>query len=286
MALREIVLVAMALACGVGASWLQNGGKAEAKALGAVAAPSPAAEMIVAGLGGFRSLAAEVVWFRAERLQDEGRYAELAQLATYLTYLEPHTAEVWAYSSWNLAYNISVMMPTPADRWRWVSAALRLLRDDGLRLNPGDPRLYRELAWLFLLKMGVSLDKASEQYRVEWAKEVEAARAANDWGRLKMDDAQRQAVDREYGAQDWNDPLASSLYWAHLGLQCAKKRELRRELRQVVYQTLMVEANTNPAFAPRALKEMRLALREDPNPLVEKIAGAFAARHGLEVEGR
>ena len=50
--------------------------------------------MIVAGLGGFRSIVAEVVWFRADRLQDEGRYAELAQLSTWLTYLEPHTPEV------------------------------------------------------------------------------------------------------------------------------------------------------------------------------------------------
>ena len=38
-------------------------------------------EGALAALGGLRSIAAEVVWFRADRLQDEGRYVELAQLA-------------------------------------------------------------------------------------------------------------------------------------------------------------------------------------------------------------
>ena len=43
------------------------------------------AEGAFAALGGLRSIAAEVVWFRMDRLQDEGRYVELAQLATVLT---------------------------------------------------------------------------------------------------------------------------------------------------------------------------------------------------------
>ena len=43
------------------------------------AAASPAlAEGAFAALGAFRSVLAEVVWFRADRLQAEGRYVELA----------------------------------------------------------------------------------------------------------------------------------------------------------------------------------------------------------------
>ena len=104
----------------------------------AAAAPALAESAFVA-FGAFRSVLAEVVWFRADRLQDEGRYSEMAQLANILTTLEPNTPEVWAYAAWNLAYNISVMMPTAEDRWRWVEAGLKLLRDDGLRLNPDSP---------------------------------------------------------------------------------------------------------------------------------------------------
>ncbi len=47
------------------------------------------AEGALAAFGGLRSIVAEVVWFRADRLQDEGRYVELAQLASTLSCLEP-----------------------------------------------------------------------------------------------------------------------------------------------------------------------------------------------------
>ena len=89
-------------------------------------ADSSQANLVIAGLGGFRGILSEIVWFRADRLQNEGRYAEMAQIANLLTTLEPHTPEVWAYAAWNLAYNISVMMPTSEDRWRWVESAMKL----------------------------------------------------------------------------------------------------------------------------------------------------------------
>ena len=77
-------------------------------------ASSPAlAESAFAALGGLRAIASEIIWFRADRLQEEGRYVELAQLASMLTAMEPRTPEVWSYAAWNLAYNVSVMMPTP-----------------------------------------------------------------------------------------------------------------------------------------------------------------------------
>lgn len=243
--------------------------------------PSPAAEMIVAGLGGFRGLIAEAIWFRADRLQDEGRYGELAQLASWLTFLEPRTPEVWAYSAWNLAYNVSVMMPTPADRWRWVEAGIRLLRDDGLGLNPSDPVLHRELAWMFLFKLGMETDSAAEYYRAEWKKTIEAAKASGDWRSLKLEPATMAEVDADYGRQDWTDPLASALYWAREGLQRTMAPENRQELRQVIYQTLMMETRSDARFAPRALAEMEKARREATNPMLEKLIESFRARYGL-----
>ena len=93
--MKKAIVIVLLAACAGGAWWCQRGGTETQKA-SRTPAPSPAAEMIVAGLGGFRGIASEVVWFRADRLQSEGRYGELAQLATWLTYLEPHTPEVWA----------------------------------------------------------------------------------------------------------------------------------------------------------------------------------------------
>ena len=178
---------------------------------------SALAEGAMAAMGGVRAIAAEVVWFRADRLQEEGRYVELAQLAETLAFLEPHTPEVWSYAAWNLAYNISVMMPTAADRWRWVMSAIRLLRDSGLRLNPGSPELCRELAWLFELKIGTDLDAAAGHYRAEWKRIVEDVRARQAWDELGMDPVVMARIERATGFEDWTDPQLSAIYWAVIG---------------------------------------------------------------------
>ena len=175
------------------------------------------AEGVMAAMGGIRAIAAEVVWFRADRLQEEGRYVELAQLAETLTFLEPHTPEVWSYAAWNLAYNVSVVMPTAADRWRWVLASIRLLRDSGLRLNPASPELCRELAWMFELKIGTDLDAAAGHYRAEWKRIVEDVRRRKAWDELGMDPVVMARIERATGFDDWTDPQLSAIYWAAIG---------------------------------------------------------------------
>lgn len=273
--MRRILVCLVCVAALCGASRLQRGGDVGD---GAAAAPSPLAEMTVAVLGGFRGIVAEVVWFRTDRLQDEGRYAELAQLATWLTYLEPHTPEVWAYSAWNLAYNISVMMPSAEDRWRWVNAGLKLLRDDGLRLNPRDPVIHRELAWLFLAKIGGDMDSAATFYRSQWKKIVSEARSSGRWDALRLDPAEMAATDAEYGKLDWDDPFASALYFARAGLALARSPVDRIELRQIVYQALMLLSRNNPAFVPRTLQEMETAYRENPHPQLAQVIKMFRSR--------
>ena len=205
-----------------------------------VAAPM-LAESAFAAFGGLRSIATEVVWFRADRLQEEGRYVELAQLASTLTALEPHTPEVWSYASWNLAYNISIMMTSAEDRWRWVEAALRLLRDEGLRLNPGSPELCREIAWLFQLKIGGRLDSAAPHYRQRWREKVEDVARRGAWEELGMDPARMTALEGRYGEFDWADPMASAIYFADLGLATAKG-EARAFLREILRQALVIYA--------------------------------------------
>ena len=235
--------------------------------------------LLVAGLGGFRGILSEVVWFRADRLQREGRYSEMAQLANMLTSLEPHTPEVWSYAAWNLAYNISVMMPTNEDRWRWVESALKLLRDDGLRHNPKSPELHKELAWLFLSKIGGQIDVASPLYTERWSRIVDEAKG--DWTRLKMNPSLVSYIDRTYGDQNWRDPKASALYWAHHGLALKPSGALRAELRQVLYQTLMMESLSDPRFAPKALQAMRDAYVETPSQSLKDLILRFRKKFSL-----
>lgn len=205
---------------------------------GARPASAPAmTEGALAAFGGLRSIVAEVVWFRADRLQDEGRYVELAQLASTLSYLEPHTPEVWSYAAWNLAYNISIMMPTYEDRWRWVNAAITLLRDKGLAINPTESELYRELAWLFELKLGTNLDAASPVYRAKWRETVEDAARRGAWDELRMDRRVMDEVSKAYGMADVADPLYSAVYWAHIGRVVARSKEDVAFLNEIIRQS-------------------------------------------------
>lgn len=197
-------------------------------------------ESVAGALGGFRSLAAEFVWYRAERLESAGRYGELVQLASLLTWLEPHDAGVWTYASWNMAYNISRRMPRLEDRWRWVRAGIDLIRDEGLRWNPGDPDICRELALMFETKIGVDAnDAAAALYRAEWRRIVEDVAARGAWTEIGLDVARKAGIERRYGVTDWTNPQAYALYWAELGLEKADDRQ-RPWLNEIRRQSLVL----------------------------------------------
>ncbi len=130
-------------------------------------------------LGGFRGLISNYLWIRANDLQQDDKFFEAAQLADWITDLEPHFPQVWAFQAWNMAWNISVKFKDSADRWRWVQRGMELLRDDGLRYNPDTTLLYQQLGWIFQSKMGQNLDDANLYYKQEWAKEMTPLFAPN-----------------------------------------------------------------------------------------------------------
>lgn len=177
-------------------------------------------------LGGFRGMIADILWMRSSRLQQEGKYFELVQLADWITKLEPRFTEVWAYHAWNLAYNVSVLFPDPLDRWRWVRHGVSLLRDEGARYNPDEPRLLFELGWLFQHKIGGESDDAHLFYKQAWAAEMQELLGGERPGpdldparrealttRYKLDPALMEEIDRTYGPLDWRLPQAHALYW-------------------------------------------------------------------------
>lgn len=181
-------------------------------------------------LGGFRGVLADVLWVRAIGLQDEGRFFELVQLADWITRLEPRFPQVWGFHAWNLAYNISVMFPDAPDRWRWVQRGIRLIQDDGLRFNPDEPRLYRELAWLYLNKVGGRWDEAGPYYRRRLADavrgtfsaaDVPTAPASERAGWLTLDPDAMRDLTAKYGPVDWQAPETHALYWLDQGLRRA-----------------------------------------------------------------
>ena len=123
-------------------------------------------------LGGFRGFIADVLWLRAMRLHDEKKYFEAYQLAEFIVKLQARNTGAHSFLAWNAAYNISVMMKDPAERWKWVMKGVKLIRDEALRYNQKDPKLYKELGWIFQHKMGMDLDDANRYYKRAWAREM------------------------------------------------------------------------------------------------------------------
>ena len=192
----------------------------------------PGVRFVTVALGGFRGIAADILWVRASDLQDQGRFFEVAQLSDWITRLEPRYPEVWIYHAWNLAYNITAVIPDPVDRWHWVMNGVRLLRDEAIPANRECPKLYWELGWIYLDKVGGRWDEASLYYRIGWASTMgdllgggminHTALAAHPevaahWSRAGLDPKAMREVDDLYGPLDWRLPESHALYWGYKG---------------------------------------------------------------------
>lgn len=200
-------------------------------------------------LGGFRGILADILWIRASYLQDTGQYVELVQLSDWITKLEPETAEIWEYHAWNMAYNVSVFMPDDENRWRWVQSGIRLLRDEGLRYNPGDPQLYAQLAWIYQHKVAGFTDTANGHYKRTLAARMESLcpggrppyRDAGAMERLRaaerLSPARMLEIEQRTGPLDWRVPETLAIYWSYEGTLAPRGRGTMM-CRRILYQSL------------------------------------------------
>jgi hypothetical protein len=234
-----LAVVAAGLFCGV--AQVQNLLNNERKELGfTVLEPLENAPPFLAftsvALGGFRGLISNFLWIRAGELQEQERFFEMVQLSDWISKLEPHFATVWTHQAWNMAFNISVKCKDPAERWRWVQRGIQLDME-GLRYNPGETLIYKDLSWMFRFKIGQNLDDAHMFYKRSWAQEMqdvlgghpdfpallhpqtpeEVARVKKLREQYQMDPAVIQEIDTNYGPLDWRLPGAHALYWAEMG---------------------------------------------------------------------
>lgn len=274
--LKKILLLVLAAALLFGASRLQSSLNRDRDTLGLTRmavlkdAP-PVLAFTTVALGGFRGLISNFLWIRANDLQQDDKFFEAAQLADWITKLEPTYTQVWLFQAWNMAYNISVKFKENApgvysDRWHWVERGIELLRDDGLRYNPNNVLIHRELAWFFQHKIGQNMDDGNMYYKWRWAGEMEKffgphgtnyeyllhPQTPKDFQLLqeftnqyKMDPVVVKQVDQEWGPFDWRLPEASAIYWGQLGLNEAAKHPGKVTqsdlitLRRIIYQSLL-----------------------------------------------
>ena len=130
---------------------------------------APLAVTIAQSVGVLRGLIVNYLWTRTENLKDQGKFFEAYSVAKWITQLQPRFAKVWQFQAWNMAYNISVATHTKEERWKWVQDGIRLIREHGLKYNPNDMMLYKELSWYFLHKIGGFTDDAHIYYKQQLA---------------------------------------------------------------------------------------------------------------------
>jgi hypothetical protein len=268
---KKILLLLLAAALLFGAGQTQKSLNRDRERLGLTHAETldsapPMLAFTTVALGGFRGLISNYLWIRANDLQMDDKFFEAAQLANWITELEPHFSQVWAFQAWNMAFNISVKFKDFSDRWRWLNNGIELLRDHALRYNPDDVPIHRELAWFFQFKMGDYLDDANRYYKSQWAEAMnpffgpngtnldslinpvtpeEKTNALLLRGKYKIDPVFAKKVDEEWGPLDWRLPEAHAIYWATLGMKKAKENPGKVnpdeliQLRRVIYQSTL-----------------------------------------------
>jgi hypothetical protein len=273
---KKIILLLLAAALLFSSGQFQKSLNGDRAALGLTHAEvlenaPPALAFTTVALGGFRGLISNFLWIRANKLQEDDKFFEAAQLADWITKLEPTFTQVWLFQAWNMAYNISVKFKENApgdytDRWHWLQRGIELLRDDGLRYNPNSILIYRELGWFFQHKIGQNLDDGNMFYKSQWAGEMRDffgpngtnfdrllhPQTAEDFQRLqvftnryKLDPAFAKSVDEERGPFDWRLPEAHAIYWGSKALDAAQKNpdKIKADdlitVRRIVYQSLL-----------------------------------------------
>ena len=167
-----LVFVAGAIMSGVAGPALLK--QANTEGLRYTSDPIEGAPPIVAlgtAIGALRGVLADYLWIKLQAQKEQGLFYEAMADADLITKLQPRFAEVWGFHGHNMAYNISVLTNTPDERWAWVNAGVDLVRNKGLRYNPNDLGLNKELAFWFAHKIDGVSDDAHLHYKREFAKE-------------------------------------------------------------------------------------------------------------------
>jgi len=132
---------------------------------------APPIVAIGTAIGALRGLIVDYLWIKTNIMKEKGLFFEAMADAALITKLQPRFGDVWGFHGHNMTYNISVMTDTPEERWEWVRAGFNLIRDEGLRYNPNDLILHKELAFMMAHKLDGVADDAHLYYKREFARE-------------------------------------------------------------------------------------------------------------------
>jgi tetratricopeptide (TPR) repeat protein len=109
-----------------------------------------AASIVVAAvLGGFRGVAADMLWLKVDEYFHAGQHYRMLPTARAVVAIDPHFIEAWTVMGWHQAYNIFNDYQEAGDwagKWRWFNSGIDWLKD-GLEHNPRSRDIAFNIGW-------------------------------------------------------------------------------------------------------------------------------------------
>lgn len=116
---------------------------------------------LIAAMGGFRPLAADLVWLKVDQVWEGGSWWAMVPLLNAVVELDPKFELAWQVYGWHCAYNLHAESNTALDKNYWLQKGIEIL-ERAVEANPDSWRMKWELGW-------TCFDRAHELARAaEW----------------------------------------------------------------------------------------------------------------------
>ena len=102
-------------------------------------------------LGGFKSLAADLLWLNMEEYWHTGQHYKVLPVLETVSWLQPNYILVWSIGGWHMAYNIYAEVKDPTEKQYWYDQGVKFLKK-GIGYNPDKYDLHFELGWTYYNK--------------------------------------------------------------------------------------------------------------------------------------
>ena len=102
-------------------------------------------------IGGFRGIAADVLWIRADDYWHRGQWYKVLPIYRAIAWLQPHFLTTWALGAWHMAYNLYAYSDIPEQKLEFLQMGIDFLKD-GIIQNRDKYDLYFELGWTYFDK--------------------------------------------------------------------------------------------------------------------------------------
>lgn len=109
--------------------------------------------LVGAMLGGFRGVAAKMLWIKSDEYWHSGRWYSMLPIMRTITWLDPNFIQAWDIAGWHVAYNLRAEAKREEEQDEYVRKGCEIL-EEGVRWNPTSWQLLFQLGWTHYDKSG------------------------------------------------------------------------------------------------------------------------------------